>query len=88
MAQAAIRLKTRVLPGNRIEVTAPELIEGADVEVFVALPEDAPCAESQEPRIFASAIDYLNSLPPIERTAEEWAQVEREIEEERNSWER
>ena len=25
---------TRVLPGNRVEVTAPELIEGEDVEVI------------------------------------------------------
>lgn len=32
MVQTAIRLTTKVLPGKRIEVTAPELVEGDDVE--------------------------------------------------------
>jgi hypothetical protein len=37
--QAALRIQTTVLPGKRIEVTAPELCEGARVEVIVVLPE-------------------------------------------------
>jgi len=39
--QAAIKLKTRVLPGKRIEFTSPELLEGEEVEVVVALPGEA-----------------------------------------------
>lgn len=37
MAQTAVQLTTKVLPGHRIEVAAPELPEGADVDVIVML---------------------------------------------------
>jgi len=40
--QSALRLETTVLPGHRVEITAPELPEGATVEVIVVLPETAP----------------------------------------------
>lgn len=33
--------QTIVLPGHRIEITAPELPEGANVEVQITLPADA-----------------------------------------------
>jgi len=36
--QAALKLNTTVQAGHRIEFTAPELPEGADVEVVVTLP--------------------------------------------------
>src|SRR5579862_9164573 len=88
MTQTAIRLKTRVLPGKRIEFTAPELTEGAEVEIFVALPEPAPQPEPETPRKFKDVMEYLDSLPPIQRTPEEWEQVEREFREERDSWDR
>lgn len=84
MTETAIRLRTRVLPGKRIEITAPELNEGEDVELIVL--KSQPIAP--ETRQFPSALDYLNSLPPLHRTPEEWAQVEREIQEEKDSWER
>ena len=35
--QAALKLKTRVLPGKRIEVTSPELTEDSEVELIVML---------------------------------------------------
>ncbi len=79
--QAALRLKTRVLPGGRIEVTDPELPEGADVELIVMFPEGM-----QAPRAFKDVVEFLDSLTPAPRTPEEWAQVERELQEERNSW--
>jgi hypothetical protein len=85
--QAALKLKTRVLPGHRVEFASPELPEGAEVEIFVALPENAAQAADTS-KIFASALDYLDSLPPIHRTPEEWEQIEREFQEERNSWDR
>ncbi len=83
MTQTALRLKTRVLPGKRVEFTAPELTEGEEVEVFVALPERAgePAA-----RQFASAAEYLDSLPTLQRTPEEWARINEEFQLERDSW--
>lgn len=79
--QAALKLKTRVLPGNRVEFAAPELPEGVEVEVFVALPETpAPTP--------GGVLDFLNSLPPGPRSAATWEEVERNFQEERNSWER
>ncbi len=55
--QPALRLETTVLPGHRLEVIAPELPEGAKVEVIVILPEK-PATH----RI--SVLEFLESLPP------------------------
>jgi hypothetical protein len=82
--QAALKLTTRVLPGNRVEFTSPELVEGEDVELIVLRPVDA--ASIQSPSKFKNVLEYLNSLTPVERTPEQWAEVEREFREERNSW--
>jgi hypothetical protein len=84
--QAALRLKTTVLPGQRIEFAAPELPEGTNVEVIV-LPE-LTMPMSLETKQYASAQEYLDSLPPIQRTPEEWEQIEREFREEREAWDR
>jgi hypothetical protein len=70
-----------VLPGGRIEVIDPELPENADVEVIVMFPE-----ETEAPRPFKDVVEFLDSLTPVQRTPEEWAQVEREFQEERSSW--
>lgn len=67
-----------MLPGNKIEVPAPEYSVGQTVDVTVRWPE----AEThQRP----SALEILDSLPGgrLFKTAEE---VDRYIEEERNSW--
>jgi hypothetical protein len=85
MVQTAIRMKTRVLPGKRIEVTAPELPDEGDVELVIYLPETVP-APQETPRKFANVMEYIESLTPIQRTPEEWKEVEREFHEERNSW--
>ena len=55
--QTTLRLETTVLPGHRLEVSAPELPEGARVEVIVVLPAKA------KPQ-FGSALEFLESLPP------------------------
>ena len=36
--QTALRMEATILPGHRLEITAPELPEGAKVEVIVLLP--------------------------------------------------
>ena len=41
MIPTAMKLTTKVQPGHRVEFIAPELPEGADIEVSVAL-SDAP----------------------------------------------
>ena len=79
--QAALRLETTVLPGHRLEISAPELPDGAKVEVIVVLPG------KPEPR-FGSALEFLESLPPGPRAFKTWEEYERHLQEEKNAWER
>lgn len=75
----AVRVKTVVLPGGKIEVSAPELIPGQHATVFVVVEEDEPIEKRH-------ALDILAELPGhlAFQTAEE---VDRYIQEERASWE-
>jgi hypothetical protein len=79
--QAPLRIKTTVLPGHRIEITAPELPEGAKVEVIVALPA------TPKPQ-FGSALEFLESLPSGPRAFPTWEEYERHLREEKDAWER
>ena len=81
--QAALRLETTVLPGHRLEITAPELPEGARVEVIVLLPA------KPEPRRI-SVLEFLESLPPgpSPRAFPTWEEYERHLQEEKDSWDR
>ena len=83
--QTALELSTVVLPGHRIEVSTPELPEGANVRLIVL---SEPKSVSAAPQIFGSALEYLQSLPPIHRTPEAWAAIERELQEDKDSWDR
>lgn len=83
--QAALKLTARVLPGKRVEFTAPELIEGEDVELIV-LQSGKPGPTQVQP--FASAWEYLQSLKPVECTPEEWEAIEGELQVEKDSWDR
>jgi hypothetical protein len=80
---ATIRMTTTVLPGHKIEITAPELPVGGTVDVTVTVPGPAtpPAPESK------GILDFINSSP-FRKTAEEWEQFERDFQEERNSWDR
>jgi hypothetical protein len=79
--QAPITLNTTVLPGRRIEVCAPELIEGEDVELIVLKAEHEP-----NPAEKLGVWDFIQSLPPSNLTSEDWRRREREFQEERNAW--
>ena len=79
--RAALHVTTRVLPGNKIEITAPELVEGQAVEVFLVLPRAAGA-----PR--RSLLEFIESLPPGPRSAPTWEEFERQFQEERDSWDR
>jgi hypothetical protein len=62
--QSTLRLKTRVLPGRRLEVRDPRLPEGVTVEVIVVLPErpsqSAPDAVREQAR--AAALNQFLTL--------------------------
>jgi hypothetical protein len=79
--QAALRVQTTILPGHRIEISAPELPEGDTVEVIVLLP-----ARTLPPR--RSLLEWLDSLPPGPRSYSTWEEVEQHLQEERDAWER
>ena len=76
----ALHITTTVLPGGKIEISAPELIPGQRASVFVVLESE----ESVEKR---PVRDVLANLPKhrLFKTAEE---VDAYIWEERDSWER
>ncbi len=78
--QTALRMTATVLPGNKIEVTAPELREGEDVDVFLVLPQAPPI-----PR--RSALEIINSLKG-HRAFQSSAEVNAYLREERDSWDR
>lgn len=84
--QAALKLTARIQPGKRVEFTAPELPESGEVELFVILPDTADNGHVKETK--QGVWDYIQSLEPVQRTPEEWAAVEKEFQEERDSWER
>ena len=79
--QTALRMETTILPGHRLEISAPELPEGIKVEVIIILPEKS------EPRRL-SMLEFLESLPPGPRAFPTWDEYERHLREERNSWDR
>jgi hypothetical protein len=79
--QNTLHLETTVLPGHRLELSAPELPEGARVEVIVVLP--AP-RESK----FGSAFEFLQSLPAGPRAFRTWEEYKRHLQQERDSWDR
>ncbi len=83
---AALHIKTTVLPGKRIEVSAPELPEGAAVDVFLVL----PTPQNDAPPRFGSVLEFLESLPksPSPRAFATWEEYEKHLQTERDSWDR
>jgi hypothetical protein len=79
--QSALRMEVTVLPGHRLEISAPELPEGAKVEVIVILPE-APKPHR------SSVLEFLESLPPGPRAFPTWEEYEKHLQEEKDAWER
>ena len=79
--QTTLRMETTVLPGHRLEISDPELPDGATVEVIVVLP-NKPASQ------FASALDFLESLPPGPRAFKTWEEYEQHLREEKDAWDR
>lgn len=79
--RTALHTTARVQSGNRIEIIAPALREGQDVDVFL-IPRPS------ESRSRHSVIEFLDFLPPGPRNALSWDEVERQFREERDAWNR
>ena len=84
--QTALRVSARVLPGRRLEIAAPELTEGEDVEVFVVMP--GPAKSPPEAPARGSVWELIQTLPPGPRSASTWEEIERLLQEDRDSWDR
>ena len=80
--QTAYRMTAQVGPGHRIELVAPEIIEGTSVEVIVL-----PCVteKTYQGRAF---LDLIASFPPGPRSAATWEEVEANLQADRDSWDR
>jgi hypothetical protein len=78
--EAALRVSTTVLRGNKIEITAPGLKEGESVDVFVF-----PAASGHSPH--CSALEIIESLKGhrLFPTVEE---VDHYLRQEREAWDR
>jgi hypothetical protein len=76
----SIQITTKVLPGGRIEVTDPKLKDGAMVTVTIDGIDMVLHPAS------ASLQEYVRSLPKIERTPEEWEEIDRQFRAERDAW--
>lgn len=76
--QSALRITTKVLPGNKIEIQVPEAEIGDSVDVFVILPEKV----ATKKRSVLDIIEESRRRHPS-RTAED---IDRELQEERLSW--
>ena len=82
---ATLKIKTLVMPGHRVEFRSEALKVGDEIEIEVVLPVKIGLEDKPK---FDSAIAFLDSLPPVSRTPEEWKLIEEEFQKERDSWDR
>lgn len=88
---AVYRQKVKVLPGGRIQADFPELQAGEEVEIQVATTDqnsEKDCNQKETRRRPKGILAFLESMPPGPRSAATWEEVERNFQEERNSWDR
>lgn len=78
--ESAMHIKTKVLPGKKIEITSSSLVEGEQVEVFIVFPASARGHRR-------SVMDIIETTvpPQVFKTANE---ADRYLEGERESWDR
>lgn len=76
--QSALRITTKVLPGNKIEVQLPPGSEGEEVDVFIVLPEKSQAERRNVLKIIEEARKRHAS-----RTAED---IDQQLRVERDSW--
>jgi hypothetical protein len=77
-----VRVRTRVLPGRRIELCDPNLTEGEEVDVLVL-------SASPQPPKPIRLYEWFQQRPPQPkpRGAESWEAYEQLLKQERDAWE-
>ncbi|HEY9848277.1 MAG TPA: hypothetical protein V6D28_02370 [Leptolyngbyaceae cyanobacterium] len=78
MMQQALHIKTKILPGNKIEIQIPEAAVGDEVDVFVILPEKTA---SQRDSVLET-IEEIRS----KRLFKSSEDIDKKLQEERDSW--
>lgn len=82
--QSALRIETKVLPGNKIEINLPtdtaSTSVGQIVEVIVLLPEQKPVLESQS---ILKLLEEIHRQRPVGRSVEE---INQDLQAERDAW--
>ena len=71
----------RVKSGHRVEVVAPEFVEGDEVEVVVSPRTTGSLATP-------SVLEFVDSLPEGPRAFATWDEYEQHLRQERESWDR
>lgn len=83
--QSALRIETKVLPGNKLEINLPSNVilnsVGQTVEVIVLLPTQKPALESQS---ILKLLEEVHRQRPTGRSIEE---INRDLQAERDAWE-
>lgn len=79
--EQVLRIRTRVLPGHKIEIYSPDLPEGVEVEVAVSAPSILPRR---------SLAQIMRERPPSDtpQAVASWEQYEQLLQQERDGWER
>ena len=93
--QTALRMMVPILPGNRIELSAPFLPPSGEIEIIIVFPENdketlqtlQPLEPPQKKR---SVRQFLASIPERENPVgfDSWKEYEDFLQEEKEAWDR
>jgi hypothetical protein len=82
--QSALRIETKVLPGNKIEITLPDdtlsTSVGQTIEVIVLIPEQKTTLQGQS---IMQLLEEIHKQRPVGRSVEE---INRNLQSERDAW--
>lgn len=81
--QSALRIETKVLPGNKIEITLPadtlSTSVGQTIEVIVLIPQKT----TLEGQSIMQLLEEIHKQRPVGRSVEE---INRDLQAERDAW--
>ncbi|MDZ8096659.1 MAG: hypothetical protein RMZ42_32690 [Nostoc sp. DedQUE05] len=81
--QSALRIETKVLPGNKIEITLPDdtlsTSVGQTIEVIVLIPQKT----TLEGQSIIHLLEEIHKQRPVGRSVEE---INQDLEAERDAW--
>jgi len=78
--QSAIHIKTKVLPGGKIQLEIPQATEGEDVDVFVIM------TSTKLSKSRPSVIDILDEIHQRRPHGRAAAEINQELQAERDAW--